>query len=230
VRADHAKKHDLKPWQKQPWVIPPQANAAFVCAMEDGLAVYPRPYDQQRPVVCLEEASTQLVADTRVPIPAAPGKLERSDDAYERKGPAHLFMGFEPLAGQWPVTVTDRRTAIDLAHVIRDVVAVYYPPADTLVLVMDTLNTHTPAALNEAFEPAEARRRLERLEMHHTPKQGRWLHLAEPELRVLVTQGLDRRLPDKEPLPREVAAWERQRNTAQCRIDWPFRPKMPASS
>jgi len=150
-------------------VIPPNANAEFVCAMEDVLEVYTRPYDPQRPVVCLDEASKQLVADTRVPIPAAPGKLERIDDEYERKGTATLFMVCEPLAGQRQVTVTERRTAIDVAHVIRDVVDVYYPQADTIVLVMDNLNTHKPAALYEAFEPAEARRLLERLEIHHTP-------------------------------------------------------------
>ncbi len=203
-------------------MIPPQANAEFVGAMEDVLEVYTRPYDPQRPVVCLDETSTQLVAETRVPIPAAPGTLERIDYEYERQGTAHRFMVCEPLAGQRQVTVTDRRTAIDCAHVIRDVVDVYYPQADTIVLVMDNLNTHKPAAVYEAFEPAEARRLLERLEIHHTPKHGSWFNMAETELSVLATQCLDRRLPDKEPLTRNVAAWERQRNTAECRIDWQF--------
>jgi len=222
VRADHAKKNDLKPWQKKQWVIPPNANAEFVCAMEDVLEVYTRPDDSQRPVVCLDEASKPRVAETRVPIPAAPGKLERIDYAYERKGTARLFMVFEPWAGQRQVTGTDRRTAIDVAPVIRDVVDVSYPQADTIVLVMDNLNTHKPAALYEAFGPAEARRLWERLEIHHTPQHGSWFNMAETELSVLVTQCLDRRLPDKEPLTREVAAWERQRNTAECRIDWQF--------
>lgn len=190
--------------------------------MEDVLAVYTRPYDPQRPVVCLDEASKQLVAETRVPLPAAPGKLARSDYEYERKGTANLFMVFEPLAGQRRVTVTERRTAIDFAHVIRDLVEAYSPQADTIVLVMDNLNTHKPAALYEAFEPAEARRLLERLEIHHTPKHGSWLNMAETELSVLATQCLNRRIPDKEILTREVAAWERQRNTAECRIDWQF--------
>ena len=190
--------------------------------MEDVLEVYTRPYDPQRPVVCLEEASKQLVAETRVPMPAAPGKLARIDYEYERKGTANLFMVFEPLAGQRRVTITERRTAIDFAHVIRDLVEAYSPQADTIVLVMDNLNTHKPAALYEAFEPAEARRLLERLEIHHTPKHGSWLNMAETELSVLATQCLDRRIPDKEPLTREVAAWERQRNTAECRIDWQF--------
>ncbi len=220
--ADYAQKNDLKPWQKKQRVIPPKANAEFVCAMEDVLAVYTRPYDPQRPVVCLDEASKQLVAETRVPMPAAPGTLARIDDGYERKGTAHLFMVFEPLAGQRWVTVTDRRTAVDFAHVIRDVVDVPHLQADTIVLVIDNLNTHKPAALYEAFEPAEARRLLERLEIHHTSKHGSWLNRAETALSVLATQCLDRRIPDKEPLTHEVAAWERQRNTAKCRIDWQF--------
>ena len=154
--------------------MPPKANAEFVCAMEDVLAVSTRPDDPQRPVVCLDEASKQLVAETRVPIPAAPGKLARSDDEYERKGTANLFMVCEPWAGQRRVTVTERRTAIDFAHVIHDLVEAYSPQADTIVLVMDNLNTPKPAALSEAFEPAEARRLLARLEMHHTPKHGSW--------------------------------------------------------
>lgn len=155
-------------------MIPPKANAECVCAMEEVLEVSTRPYDPQRPVVCLDEASKQLVAETRVPIPAAPGKRERIDDEYERTGTANLCMVFEPLAGQRQVTVTDRRTAIDCAPVVRDVVDVHSPQADTLVLVMDNLNTHKPAALYEAFEPAAARRLLERLEMHHPPQHGSW--------------------------------------------------------
>ena len=190
--------------------------------MEDVLEVYTRPYDPQRPVVCLDEASKQLVAETRVPIPAAPGELERIDYEYARQGTANLFMVFEPLAGQRRVTVTDRRTAIDFAHVIRDVVDAHYPQADTIVLVMDNLNTRKPASLYEAFEPAEARRLLPHLEIHHTPKHGSWLNMAETELSVLATQCLDRRIPAKSPLTREVAARERQRNTAECRIDWHF--------
>jgi hypothetical protein len=193
--------------------------------MEDVLEVDPRPYDPPRPIGCLDEASQPLVAETRGPMPAAPGQLERSDDEDERQGPAHLCMVFAPVAGPRPVTVTDRRTAIDCAPVIQDVVEVYDPPADTIVLVMDHRNTHTPAALDEACEPAEARRQLARLEMHHTPQPGSWFNMAETALSVLVTHGLDRRLPDKEPLTREVAAWERQRHTAACRIDWQFTPQ-----
>jgi hypothetical protein len=220
--TDHAQKNALQPWRKKQWVIPPIANADFVCAMEDVLEVYTRPYDPQRPVVCLDEASKQLVAETRVPLPTSPGKLARIDYEYERKGTANLFMAFEPLAGQRRVTVTDRRTAVDFAHVIRALVEVHYPQASTIVLVMDNLNTHKLASLYEAFDPAEARRLLERLEIHHTPKHGSWLNMAETELSVLGTQCLDRRLPAKAPLTREVAAWERRRNIAQCRIDWQF--------
>jgi hypothetical protein len=171
MRTDHAKKNVRKPWQKKQWVIPPHTNAEFVCAMEDILDVSTRPYDPQRPMGCLDEASKPLVAETGVPIPAAPGKLARSDDEYERNGTATLFMVFEPLAGQRRVTITDRRPAIDVAQVIREVVDVHYPQADTIVLVMDNLHTHTPAALYQAFEPAEARRLLERLEIHHTPQK-----------------------------------------------------------
>jgi len=153
--------------------MPPKAHAEFVCAMEDVLEVSTRPYDPQRPVVCLDETSKQLVAETLVPMPAAPGKLARIDYEYERHDTANLFMIFEPLAGQRRVTITDRHTAIDFAPVIRDVVDVHYPQADTIVLMMDNLNTHKPAALYEAFDPAEARRLLERLEIHHTPKHGK---------------------------------------------------------
>jgi len=203
-------------------VIPPNANAEFVCAMEDVLEVSTRPYDPQHPVVCLTEASKQLVAETRVPIPAAPGKRTRSDDEYERKGTANLCMVFEPLAGQRQVEVTDRRTAVDCAHGSRDLIDVFYPQADTIVLVRDNLNPHKPASLYEAFAPAEARRLLERLEMHHTPKHGSGLNMAKTELSVLATQCLDRRISGKDPLTREVAAWVRQRNQAKGRIDWQF--------
>jgi DDE superfamily endonuclease len=203
-------------------VIPPQANAAFVCAMEDVLEVYTRPYDPRRPQVCLDETSKQLVAETRTPLPAAPGQPERVDYEYARQGTAHLCMVFEPLAGQRRVKVTERRTAVDFAHLIQELVDEQYPQAEKIVLVMDNLNTHTLASLYEAFTPTEARRLLERLEIHHTPKHGSWLNMAETDLSVLATQCLDRRIPNPLPLTQEVAAWERQRNTAKCRVDWRF--------
>jgi hypothetical protein len=203
-------------------VIPPQANAAFVCAMEDVLEVYMRPYDPQRPQVCIDETSKQLVAETRAPLPASPGQPERVDYEYERQGTANLFMVFEPLAGQRRVKVTERRTAVDFAHLLQEVVDVQYPQADKIVLVMDNLNTHKLASLYEAFAPPEARRLMERLEIHYTPKHGSWLNMAETELSVLATQCLDRRIPHSTTLTREVAAWEHQRNAAQCRINWRF--------
>ena len=203
-------------------MIPPHANAEFVCAMEDVLEVYTRPYDPQRPQVCIDETSKQLVAETRDPVPASPGQPARVDYEYERQGTANLFMVFEPLAGQRRVKVTGRRTAVDFAHLLQDVVDVQYPQADTIVLVMDNLNTHKFASLYEAFTPAEARRLMERLEIHYTPKHGSGLNMAETELSVLATQCLDRRIPNATTLTQEVAAWEHQRNTAQCRVNWRF--------
>lgn len=190
--------------------------------MEEVLAVSTRPDDSRRPQVCVEETSTPLVAETRLPIPAAPGQPERVDDEYERQGTAHLFMVFEPLAGQRRVKVTERRTAVDFAQLIRKVVDEPYPQAEQIVLVMDPLNTHQPASLSEAFPPAEARRRLARLEIHHTPKHGRWLDMAETELSVLARPCLDRRIPDATTLTQEIAAWERHRNAAKCRVEWRF--------
>jgi hypothetical protein len=190
--------------------------------MEDVLEVYTRPYDPQRPQVCVDETSKQLVAETREPIPATPGQPERIDYEYERQGTAKLFMVFEPPAGRRQVKVTERRTAVDFAHLLREVSDEQDPQAETIVLVMDHLNTHTLASLYEAFAPTEARRFMERFEVHYTPKHGSWLNMAETELSVLATQCLARRIPDPTTLTREVAAWERQRNTAQCRVDWRF--------
>jgi len=222
MRTADAKKNTLKPHLKDQWVIPPEQNADFVAAMEDVLEVYQRPYDEARPVVCLDEQSKQLVKETRTPIPAQPGRPARHDYEYERNGTANLFMLFEPLAGWRHVKVTDRRTKLDFAHTIRELCDVHYPAAETIVLVMDNLNTHKVASLYEAFEPAEARRLIERLEIHHTPKHGSWLDMAETELSVLTKQCLDRRIPDQAVMTREVAAWETSRNEAECKIDWQF--------
>lgn len=203
-------------------MIPPKDNAEFVAAMEDVLEVYQRPYDPQRPVVCLDEQSKQLVKQVTDPLPTKPGQIAKEDYEYERNGTANLFMLFEPLRGWRHVTVTERRTKIDFAHVIRELLDEHFPKAEQVVLVMDNLNTHKPASLYEAFAPAEARRLIERLEIHHTPKHGSWLDMAETELSVLTKQCLDRRVPDLATLTREVAAWEQQRNTAESRIDWQF--------
>jgi hypothetical protein len=222
VRADHVEKNDLKPWLQKQWVIPPQANAEFVCAMEDVLEVYKRPHDPARPVVCLDETSKQLIGETRTPIPAAPGRPERIDYEYERHGTANLFMLFEPLAGWRHVEVTERRTAVDFAAVLRDLSDRYYPQAQKIVLVMDNLNTHKPASLYEAFAPEEARRLAERFEIHYTPKHGSWLDMAETELSVLARQCLKRRIDNRDDLKREVAAWEKRRNEAESIVDWRF--------
>jgi hypothetical protein len=203
-------------------VIPPRENADFVAAMEDVLEVYQRPYDLLRPQVCLDETSKQLTKEVRNPVPAAPGRPARVDSEYERNGTANLFMMFEPLRGWRHVEVTERRTKIDFAHVIRDLVDVHYPDAQTIVLVMDNLNTHKPASLYEAFPPTEARRLIEKLEIHYTPKHGSWLDMAETELSALSQQCLDRRIPDRETLTREVAAWEAPRNMAESKVTWRF--------
>ncbi len=222
MRPHHAQKNELKPHLKDYWVIPPEHDAEFVCAMEDVLEVYHRDYDPKRPVVCLDETSKQLVAETRQPIPAAPGRPERIDYEYERNGTANLFLVTEPLVGQRYVTVTERRTAVDFARVIRDLVDKTYAGAEKIVLVLDNLNTHKLASLYEAFEPAEARRLAERLELHYTPKHGSWLNIAEIELGILSRQCLDRRIGTIEELKPEVRAWQRQRNNACGTVDWQF--------
>ena len=181
--------------------------------MEDVLEGYTRPYDPARPVVCLDELSKQLVAETRTPLPAEPGQPERVDYAYERCGTANLFLTCEPLVGHRHATVTGQRTAVDFAAEVRDLLEVRYPQAERVVLVMDNLNTHKPAALYQAFEPAVARSLIERLEIHHTPKHGSWLNMAEIELSVLSRQCLDRRIPDADTLAPEVVAWEQARNS-----------------
>jgi hypothetical protein len=222
VGAHHAQKTALKPWQQQPWVIPPQANAECVCAMEDVLEVYTRPYDPRRPPVGLDATSQPWVADTREPLPATPGQSARVDEEYERKGTAHLCMVLEPGAGPRRVKVTERRTAVDFAQLLQEVVDVQYPQAEQMVLVMDNLNTHTPASRYEAGAPTEARRMMERLEIQYTPKQGSWWNRAATDLRVRATPWMDRRIPDPTPLTPAVAAWQRRRNTAKSRVDWRF--------
>jgi hypothetical protein len=203
-------------------VIPPEQNAEFVARMEDVLEVYRRPYDPQRPVVCLDEQPTQLVGETRRPIPAQPGQPERYDYEYERRGTAINFMLTEPLGGWRKVNVRETKTAIDLAQEIQELLDVDFPDAQTVVLVWDNLNTHTPASLYKAFEPAEARRLLERLEIHYTPKHGSWLDVAEIELSVLTKQCLARRIEDIDTLRREAKAWADARNAAQTGVDWQF--------
>jgi transposase len=193
-----------------------------VCAMEDILTVYKRAFSPDEPLVCMDETSKQLTAETRRPIPAAPGRPARYDYEYERNGVCNLFMFFEPLVGTRHVSVTERRRKADWALQIKELLDVHYPHAQTVTLVMDNLNTHTGASLYEVFEPSEARRLLDRLQIHYTPKHGSWLNMAEIELSVLTRQCLDRRIPDKATLASEVAAWQQRRNTAEAKIDWRF--------
>jgi hypothetical protein len=190
--------------------------------MEEVLEVYKRPYDPRRPQVCLDESSKQLVSETRVPLPAEPGQMERYDYEYERQGVCSLFMCVEPLTGRRQVTVSARRTKQDWAQVLRDLVDVQYPDAEQIVLVMDNLNTHDFSSLYEAFEPQEARRIREKIEIHYTPKHGSWLTMAEIELAVLNGQCLDRRIGKEAELRQEVAAWEAERTSQQVRVNWCF--------
>lgn len=190
--------------------------------MEDVLEVYKRPYDPLRPQVCMDETSRQLLRDTREALPMEPGKAERVDYEYERGGVANVFMFMEPLAGKRWVDITEHRTKVDWAHEIKEMVDVRYPQAEKIVLVMDNLNTHSPASLYEAFCPEEARRIAEKLEIHYTPKHGSWLNMAEIELSVMSRQCLDRRVPDFETLEGEAQAWQKRRDEASITVDWRF--------
>jgi hypothetical protein len=193
-----------------------------VAAMEDVLDVYHRPYDSQRPVVCMDEASKQLIGEVRTPLPAQPGRVQKYDSEYKRLGTANIFMAVEPLAGKRTVRVTERRTKLDWAQFIEHLLGEAYPEAQQIVLVMDNLNTHGIGSLYEAFEPDKARSLASRLEIHHTPKHGSWLNMAETELSVLCRQCLDRRLDCKQTMTEEIASWERQRNANESTIDWQF--------
>ena len=186
------------------------------------LAVYHRPFDQARPQVCFDEAAKQLLSEVRAPLPMRPGCPERVDNEYTREGTASLFMVCEPLAGRRHVFVRERRTRLDFAAVIKSLCDELYPAAEKIVLVMDQLNTHSVASLYEAYPPTEAWRLAQRLEIHHTPKHGSWLNMAEIELSVLARQCLDERMESREKLTRAVAAWEQSRNAAATRIDWRF--------
>jgi DDE superfamily endonuclease len=207
---------------KEQWCIPPEADAEFVCAMEDVLAVYHRPYDEKRPLVCRDEASKQLVGEAVQPLPTEPGQPQRFDYEYVRNGTANLFMISEPLLGWRAVQVTERRTAKDFAEVVRWLVEEVHPEAEAVVLVLDNLNTHKLASLYEAFPPEQARRIIERLEIHYTPKHGSWLNRAEIELSVLAGPCLDRRIDNAGDLCREVSVWEEERNEQQVGGNWQF--------
>jgi hypothetical protein len=204
------------------WVIPPEQSGEFVAHMEDVLDVYQRPYDPQSPMVCMDEQPVQLIKEVRPPLPAAEGKPERYDDEYERNGTANIFMFTEPLRGFRTVSVREHKTAIDWATEVPQLLDTQYPEAERIRLVCDNLNTHGIGSLYEAFPPEQARRLASRLEIHHTPKHGSWLNIAEIELSALTIQCLDRRLPDLATLINETTPWEKRRNASPKGVDWQF--------
>ncbi|MCP4148739.1 MAG: IS630 family transposase [bacterium] len=217
------KKNELKPHLRKYWKIPPDQNACFVAAMEDVLEVYMRHYDPSFPVVCMDESSVQLIGEVQVPIPAAPGHPVLMDDEYVRNGVASIFMEVEPLGGKRKVAITERRTRIDWARFVKEMLENRYADAEKVVLVMDNLNTHNTASLYAAFPPEEAKHLADRLEIHHTPKHGSWLNIAEIELSVLKRQCLSGRIDCIEKMRAKVAAWNLDRNNRQNKIDWQFR-------
>jgi transposase len=211
----------LKPWQEKMWCIP-RVDAEFVARMEDVLALYAEPPDPRKPVMCFDETPRQLIGEARVPVMAEPGKRRRCDYEYVSNGTANVFM-FVDVHRPWRrAKVTERRTSLDFADCMRDLVDLHYPEAERVRVVLDNLSTHSPAALYQRFAPAEARRILTRLEFHHTPKHASWLNMVEIEIGVMVSQCLDRRIPDMAMLVAEVAAWQKRRNAAGAQIHWMF--------
>jgi len=190
--------------------------------MEDVLEVYHRPYDPDHPVICLDERSKALRSTPRGGLPARPGVCRREDYEYERNGVCNIFLWVEPLVGRRQLQVTDRRTAVDFAEQLRELVDVAYPRAERIVLVTDNLNTHSPYALYERYAPREARRIAEKLEWHYTPEHGSWLNMAEIELSALSRQCLCRRMDNQQTVMRETAIWQQERNQAQTKVNWQF--------
>ena len=213
--------NDLKPWRKDMWCIP-QVDGEYVARMEDVLDLYAEPPDSKRPVVCFDESPVQLIGETRQPIPAMPGQLERYDCEYKRNGTANLFILLDVHRSWRRVKVTDSRAAVDFAACMRELCDVHFPKAERIRVVLDNLSTHSAGALYQAFPAAEARRMLRRLEFHYTPKHASWLNMVEIEIGVLRSQCLDRRIATKARLIAEVAAWERHRNASGARIQWMF--------
>lgn len=211
----------MKPWKEQRWVIPPEHNGEFVAQMERVLDVYKRPYDPQRPVVCMDESPRQLIRETRVPVPASRRNAARHDYEYERCGVANVFMAVEPLAGQRMVRITEHKTKPDWAAFLEEI-AGRYREAQKITLVMDNLNTHGPGSLYETFPPAMAKALWDRFEFVYTPKHGSWLNMAEIELNVFIKQCLNRRIDCRLEMEREALAWETDRNNAHAKITWRF--------
>lgn len=197
-------------------------SAEFVWCMEDVLDLYEEPYDSKCPVVCFDEMPYQMVAQTRIPVPSKPGRPARYDYEYERRGMANIFAFFEPKRGWRHLDITERRTAVDFALAMRRLVDEHYPEAKKVRVVLDNLNTHTPASLYKALEPEEARRVLRRLEFHHTPKHASWLNQVEIEFSVLCRQCLNRRIPKQRILKGECGAWQRKRNEEETTVEWRF--------
>ena len=204
------------------WVIPPLENSDFVAQMESVLDVYKCPYNKNFPVVCMDESPKQLIKETKIPIPMKPGQELRQDFEYERCGVSNIFMVCEPLKGRRHVKVTERRTKVDWATLIKEIADLHYPSAKKIRLVMDNLATHKPAALYETFSPQEAKRIWDRFEFIYTPKHGSWLNMAEIELNVLMGQCLDRKIDDVEIMKQEVEAWQKDRNNKESTINWQF--------
>ena len=213
--------NELKPWQKKMWCIP-KFDLEYVARMEDVLDLYAQPPDPQRPVVCFDETPRQLIGETRVPVAAKPGRPERYDYEYKRNGTANVFVMIDRHRSWRNAEVTDRHTQVDFAQQMRKLVDEHYPEADLIRVVMDNLNTHKSASLYAAFEPAEARRILRKLEFHFTPKHASWLNMAEIEIGVMIRQCLDRRIGDKDTLTNEIEAWKQRRNAAGETIRWMF--------
>ncbi len=211
----------LKPWQEKMWCIP-EINGEYVARMEDVLQLYAEAPDPGRPVVCFDETPRQLIGEERVPIPAEPGKPRRVDYEYVRNGTANVFMFIDVNRPWRRAKVTDQRTCIDFAECMRELVDVHYPEAERIRVVLDNLSAHSAGALYQAFAPDEARRILNRLEFHFTPKHASWLNMVEIEIGVMVRQCLDRRIPDKDTLVTEIASWERRRNAEGAKIKWLF--------
>jgi DDE superfamily endonuclease len=220
--ARPSKKNALPPHRRRMWCISEKPSAEFVFHMEDVLEVYHRPYNPKRPVVCVDETFKQLIGETREPLPPRPGSVERVDHVYTRNGVASLFLACEPLAGWRHIDVTEHRRRTDWAGFIRSLLDGRYREAEKLVLIMDQLNTHSPASLYEAFPPEEAKRLADRIEIHHTPKHGSWLNIAEIELSALGRQCLSRRIAHQHTLKRQIAAWDHRRNACSARVQGQF--------
>jgi hypothetical protein len=211
----------LKPWKKKSWVIPPLQNGDFVASMEKVLEVYKRPYNEKRPVVCMDESPKQLIGETKTPIAAKPGSEQKYDYEYVRNGVCNIFMSNEPLAGKRLVKITEQKTKQDWALFLEEI-SNQYANAEKIILVMDNLATHKPGALYDSFPAQKAKSLWDRFEFIYTPKHGSWLNMAEIELNVLMGQCLAGRIPDIETVKREAKAWQDARNNKNAKINWQF--------